>query len=182
MVSKNNKITYRISYISMCVALLSISAWLVIPFPVSITLQTMVLFLIAFISDWKDSLLAVGLYLLLGCLGAPIFSGFSGGLGVLLGYTGGYLLAFPFMVLIIGGFKQWLGNSRSIQILSSSIALLVCYTMGSGWYYFNYTSSSGTMSPLLLLSICVIPFLLPDLLKLTLAILLADKILKFKKN
>lgn len=90
--------------ISLGVAMVSIGAQIVIPMPggVPITLQTIVLGLIAVVLGPKKSMAVAGIYILVGLIGIPVFNSLRGGLEVIIGPTGGYLLSFPIFVFIIG--------------------------------------------------------------------------------
>ncbi len=176
MAYNGHQLTNSITYIAMCIALLSICAWMTIPFPVRFTLQIMALLMIGFLSDLRHSVLTVSGYLVLGLCGAPVFAGFGSGPSILFGYTGGYLMAFLPAVLIIGLCKRLFGNHTGVWWLSALLALSVCYAMGAGWYYFIYTRAVGSLSAKALIATCILPFLLPDLIKTGLAILLAKKL------
>ena len=176
MASKRKYLAYNMTYIAMCVALLSICAWITIPFTVSFTLQLFAVFWIAAVSDWKQSLSAISLYLLLGGLGAPIFSGFQGGPGVFLSATGGYLIGFLCASLVISLLIQLFGKKSSVLIASMSLSLLICYFFGTLWYIVFYATIHAEVSVLSALFVCVFPFLVPDCLKIALAVILAKKL------
>ena len=87
--------TQQIARAGLCVALLAVSAWVSVPLgPIPFTLQTMALALIPAVLDRPTAILAVAVYLLLGAIGLPVFSGFSGGVMRLVGPTGGFLWGF----------------------------------------------------------------------------------------
>lgn len=107
-------------------------------------------------------------YLLLGLVGIPVFSGFTGGLGVLLGPTGGFLLAYPLMASVIA----WVGrmkikNKMFFWVLGMALALLLGYAMGGGWFAVvtgcSFAVAVGT---------CVLPFFWFDCIKIAVAVLL----------
>lgn len=176
MATKRKNLTYHITYIAMCIALLTVSAWITVPFVISFTLQTLAVFWIAAVSHWKQSITAICLYLVLGSLGAPIFSGFQAGPSVLFHVTGGYLIGFVFSTLVIGLSVKHLGRTKLVLLISMLVALLLCYACGTAWYMLLYTRSGGTLSLFAALCSCVFPFILPDLLKIALAIGLAIKL------
>jgi biotin transport system substrate-specific component len=83
-----------------CAALIAVCAWLSVPVgQIAVTMQTFGVFLTLLLMGGKKGTLACGVYLLLGAVGLPVFSGFQGGPGVLLGPTGGYLLGFLLLAL-----------------------------------------------------------------------------------
>ena len=159
-------------------AVLTVCAWISIPFGDSvITLQTFGIFLTLGLLGGKLGSLTVLVYLLLGAVGVPVFSAFRGGLGALLGTTGGYLFGFMLTALI-----YWLLTSRRntprLRLIAMVIGLLLCYGCGSWWYLTRYLSS-GTVTLGLVLLKCVVPFLIPDAVKLGLAWLLTVKLKRY---
>lgn len=182
MAHLQRKSAYSVVYVAICVSLLIVCSWISVPLFVSFTMQTFALFLIAFLLNWKYSLLTVLVYLTLGIVGVPVFSGFGGGIAVLFGHTGGYLLSFPLVALTVGLCKKRFGTSAGVQILSSAIALSLCYILGTLWYARIYTANVGSVSFQVLLSMCVFPFILPDILKIGLAMLVAKKLSPYLKT
>ena len=141
-------------------AVLCVIAPITIPTPVGIgfTLGVLGIFLIG---SFLPPLWAAGAsicYLVLGCIGLPVFSGWHGGADVLFGVTGGYLMAFVPMAILLSLSLQkkhlWQG------IIGVIAALLVCYVLGTAWYvYFAHTTwKAGFL-------VCVLPFIPFDLLK-----------------
>ena len=94
---------------AMAVALIAVCSWISIPTTVPFTMQTFAVCLVSALLGTRRGFLAVVCYLLLGAAGAPVFAGFKGGLGALLGVTGGYLVGFLFTALIAGAvnFTAW---------------------------------------------------------------------------
>lgn len=176
MAIKNRAIAYHTTYVAMCVALLTVCSWISIPLAVHLTLQSFAVFFIAAVSDWKRSCSAMLLYLLLGLLGLPLFSGFQAGPSVLFHTTGGYLWGFALAAPIISLSVKRFGNTLPVLLLSMLLSLLLCYTLGTAWFYHLYLHNGHNISLLGALGICVFPFILPDLLKIALAIILAKRI------
>jgi len=159
-------------------AVLAICAWISVPMGDSvITLQTFGIFLTLGLLGGKRGTLAILVYLLLGAVGAPVFSGFRGGLGALLGTTGGYIFGFMLTSLI-----YWLITSTKdtplTRLLAIVLGLLLCYACGSYWYMSQYLSAGSVTLGLVLLN-CVVPYLIPDAVKLILAWLLTGKLKRF---
>ena len=121
----------------------------------------------------------MAVYLLLGLVGLPVFAGFQGGAGTLLGVTGGYILGFGAAALIYWLVTARLGASLPVSILACVLGLLVCYTFGTAWFLVAYARSVGPISLTAALGMCVFPFVLPDLIKLALAVLLSRRVGKF---
>ena len=153
---------------SLFAAVLALCAWLCIPVSdIGITLQTFGIFLALNLLGGKWGTLSIGLYLLLGALGLPVFSGFRGGFGQLLGVTGGFLWGFLLSGLVyraLERFGRWPAMAGG---------LLACYTCGCLWFF---CYSGGGLGLILLR--CVVPYLLPDLAKLWLADHLARRLRK----
>lgn len=155
--------------IALFSVLLAVCAWISIPAAVPFTLQTLGLFIAMGLLGGKRSVLAVLTYLLMGAIGIPVFSGFRGGFGVLMGITGGYLIGFVFAAL-----AYWLITARSgalwPMILGMVTGMLVYYAFGTAWFMLFYARAYGAIGLWAALSMCVIPFIIPDLIKLGLAV------------
>ena len=165
----------RLLLVAMMTAVLTVCAWITVPTPVPFTLQTLGVFLTLLLLGGRDGTLSVLLYLAAGAAGVPVFSGFKGGFGVLAGPTGGYLLGFLVTCLLF-----WLVTSfRRVwwtELVSLSAGLLLCYAFGTVWFLFStggWSADNGVRDALML---CVVPFLLPDGVKLALAFLIARRV------
>jgi len=155
-------------------ALMCLCAWIGFPLGDSvITLQTFALFFTLNLLGGKAGFFVCLVYLLLGTVGLPVFSGFRSGIGALLGPTGGYLFGFVFAALVFWLLTRFLGSSFPIRLFSLCAGLLGCYLLGSLWLRWGYFSND--LSFWIVLLRFVIPYLLPDGIKLTLAILLSEK-------
>ena len=153
---------------SLFSALLAVCAWICIPLSdIGITLQTFGVFLALLLLGGKWGTVSILIYLLLGAVGLPVFSGFRGGFGALLGVTGGFLWGFLF-----SGLTYW-ALERFGRIPAMAAGLLACYGCGCFWFY-AYTG--GGLGFILLR--CVLPYLLPDALKLYLAYTLSRRLSK----
>lgn len=157
-------------------ALIVLCAWLTIPTVVPFTMQTFAIFLAVGLLGGKLGSLSVGVYLLLGAVGLPVFSGFRGGAGALVGVTGGYLLGFLLIALVMWLGEHLWGDSMVVFILSAIVGLAVCYAFGTAWYLLLYTRNTGPVSLWVVLAQCVFPFLIPDALKLALAVALRQRL------
>ena len=174
-----NKNLIYLTISGLSAALLAVCSWISIPAlgpSVPFTLQTFAIFLIAGLFDTRCSLTAVAAYILLGAAGVPVFSGFKGGIGVLMGVTGGYIVGFLFSVLIISAFKRFKLGSMLFLIIGMIAGLAVCYTFGTAWFYFVFSRTGESKSIGAILSLCVIPFLIPDALKMALAAIIIDRL------
>ena len=176
--------TLDLAYIALFAVLTAVCAWITIPMPqpmVQFTLQTLAVFMTLATLGGQRGTYAVVVYLLLGAVGVPVFSGMQGGLGVLLGATGGYIVGFIAMALVYWLLTARLGASLPVTIAASVLGLAVCYAFGTAWYLAVYTSTKGPLSLMTALGWCVFPFIIPDLVKLVLAVLLARRVKRFLK-
>ncbi len=165
--------------ISLCSAIIVICSWITIPiFAVPFTLQTFAVFLITFILGGKKALISIFIYIVLGAIGLPVFSGFKGGIGVLLGPTGGYIWGFTVQALIYLVLTCKISDSDIGQYIGSLIGLIACYLCGTLWFVYVYTVSSGSISFMAALGLCVVPFIIPDIGKLILAKIVASRVKK----
>lgn len=175
--------TTDIAYIGLFAALIAICSWITIPTPmVPITLQTFAVFLTVGILKTKRALLAVGTYILIGAVGVPVFAGFSGGLGSLLGTSGGYIIGFLFTVLVTGIIINKFGNKIYVMFLAMLAGLIVCYIFGTIWFMVVFTSTKGTVSIMNALMWCVFPFIIPDIIKIALACIITQRVQKHIKQ
>lgn len=165
--------------VALMTAILAVCGWITIPLPepmVPFTLQTFGVFLCLLILGGRDGTLAIAAYLLLGAVGAPVFSSFRGGLGVLLGSTGGYLTGFLAMGLLYWALTARGEGGAKRKLLACVLGLLLCYAFGTAWFVAVYLQGGKAVSVLSALLLCVVPYLLPDLLKLTLAAVIAKRV------
>lgn len=165
-----------LTYIALAAALIVVCTWLSIPFPVPVTMQTFAIFTTAGLLGRKRCILAVLVYLLLGAVGLPVFSGFSGGIGKLFGITGGYMFGFLLTALITGGLIDRFGKGTLLMVSAMVLGLLACYLLGTLWFYLIYAADTGRISLLAILSSCVFPFLIPDLVKILLAVIVIRRV------
>jgi biotin transport system substrate-specific component len=167
--------TYDMVYIAVFAVLIAICSWISIPTTVPFTLQTFAVFLAVGVLGGKRGSLSVLIYILLGAVGIPVFAGFSGGFGILLGSTGGYIIGFLFSALLMWGMEALLGKKTWVLGLSMVLGLIVCYAIGTVWFMAVYTKNSGPIGLAAVLSWCVIPFIIPDLIKIALALVLSKR-------
>ena len=168
------------AYIAVFTALLAVCSWIAIPMPwgVAYTLQTLGVFLAVGVLGGKRGTLAVVVYLLLGAMGVPVFSGFQGGTAALLGPTGGNIAGFLFSALVMWMLEKLLGRSLPALALSMVLGLAVCYAFGTAWYMAVYTRSNGAVALGTVLGWCVVPYIIPDLVKIGLAVGLSNRLQK----
>ena len=174
--AKKNFRTIDLVYIALGAVLIAVCSWISIPTTVPFTMQTFAIFFILSILGGKRGTAAILVYVLLGAVGIPVFAHFTSGIGILLGSTGGYILGFLFIGLIYWLMVHFLGNKLWVEILATVIGLAVCYAFGTMWFQFVYTQANGAVGLAMVLAWCVIPFIIPDLVKLGFALALARRL------
>lgn len=194
--------------IGLFIALIAVSAWIVVPIgPVPFTLQMFAISLMICLLPLKEATIAIVCYLVLGAIGVPVFSGMRGGIGVILGPTGGflfgYLLAVPIACLVFkagralagargatsdpdlqngagGGKKAISPKKKSILsflgrfgngIVAGLVFTSIAYVFGCAYYMFVGNVSFGVA-----FATCLAPFIVPDIIKVTLASICATSI------
>ena len=176
--------TLDLAYIALFTVLMAVCAWISVPMPkplVPFTLQTFAVFAALTVLGGRRGTCAVTAYLLLGAVGLPVFSNFQGGPGALLGTTGGYILGFLAAALVYWMLTARLGESLPVCITACLLGLAVCYAFGTAWFLAAYARTTGAVGLMTALGWCVFPFILPDLVKIGLAILLSRRVRKFLK-
>lgn len=149
-------------------ALTAVCAWISIPvLDIAFTMQTFAVFMTLGILGGKWGSVSILIYLGMGTVGLPVFSGFQGGVGALVGVTGGYIWGF-----LVSGLVYW-GLERLCKPVAMIAALLACYLCGSLWFLVYAGSGVGFAAVVLK---CVVPYLIPDAVKLTLALRLSGRI------
>lgn len=152
---------------SLFAALTAVCGWLSIPVAdIAFTMQTFAVFLTLGILGGKWGTVSILIYLLMGIVGLPVFSGFQGGFGTLLGVTGGYIWGFFF-----SGLTYW-ALERLHKPAAMIAGMLTCYACGSVWFLVYAGDAS---LPFVLLK-CVVPYVIPDAVKITMALTLSTRI------
>lgn len=166
--SIRNTKTYSLVVTALMAAVTCILAPLSIPIgPVPISLTNFAIYLSLYVLDWEKGTISYLVYLLIGLVGVPVFSGFTGGVAKLAGPTGGYIIGFIPMA-IIAGIAIDKFRRRWIHLIGMIIGTVVCYAFGTLWFCLQ--SGTPVMSAL---SICVFPFIPGDLIKIIIAIAIA---------
>lgn len=168
--------THNMTYIAMFAVIIAVCSWISIPGTVPFTMQTFGVFMAVGMLGGKRGSLAVLVYLLLGLCGAPVFAGFASGFSYLLGSTGGYIIGFLLSALVMWGFEVMFGKKMPVLALSMAVGLLVCYAFGTAWFMIVYGRHTGPIGLWTALSLCVFPYIIPDALKIGLALTVCKKL------
>ncbi len=168
--------TTDLVYIAIGAALITICSWISIPTAVPFTLQTFAVFTVILTIGGERGLLSTLLYVIMGAVGLPVFSGFKGGIGAIFGSTGGYILGFFFIGLIYMAVTKLFGKKTHAEAIALILGLIVCYAFGTAWFMFIYIRNTGAVGLLSVLSWCVFPFIIPDLVKMALAFVISKRV------
>ncbi len=188
MTTANNTMTGKYSkttYLVLCglfAAVTAIGSFVSVPLgftPVPVNLATMAVFLTGGLLGAKYGTISEVVYVLIGAVGVPVFAGFRGGISVLAGPTGGYIIGYIMAALIIGLIlDKWFrsenrstGRTYAVLALAMIAGLAACYLLGTLW--FIVSTGTGVWASL---TACVFPFLIGDAVKIIAAIILVKKL------
>lgn len=159
-----NEKTLRITMIGLFTAILCVLAPISVPLgftTVPISLATFAVMLCGSILGSKRGFLSVGIYLLLGMVGVPVFAGYTAGVQKLVGPTGGYLVGFLILAYVTGWCTEKFNNNKYMNVMGMVIGLVLVYLFGSIWFVTLNHVTFGQA-----LELCVIPFLPGDAIKI----------------
>ncbi|MBQ7185082.1 MAG: biotin transporter BioY [Clostridia bacterium] len=164
---------YTVTLCALFAALTAVFSWISVPIgPVPINLALLAVLLCGLILGPRQALIAVGVYILMGAVGVPVFAGFRGGAGVLLGPTGGYIVGYLPAAFISGLARERGGGHAALKrVAFMALGVAACYLLGSIWFAVLRKAALWDT-----LCLCVFPFLPGDALKVALAAFLAPRI------
>lgn len=169
----------EVCFCGLMVALMAVCSWISIPTTVPFTLQTFGVFVAVGLLGGKLGSISVFVYVLMGAIGIPVFAGFSGGFGAITGTTGGYILGFIFSALVMWLMEKLFGKSIIVLVISMILGLIVCYAFGTAWFMIVFTKANGAVSLAAVLGWCVVPFIIPDAVKIACAALISARVRKY---
>ena len=178
------------AYIGMFTALITVCSWISIPTTIPFTLQTFAVFLTVALIGTKRSFISVIIYILLGAVGLPVFSGFKGGPAAFAGPTGGFLLGFLAAALVYWlleklVFARLMTTQKKKIIFGFVISVifeLIMYTVGVIWFMTVYAAQTGPVGLVTVLGWCVIPFIIPDIVKMAAAVIISSRASRFVRQ
>ncbi|HAZ91109.1 MAG TPA: biotin transporter BioY [Eubacterium sp.] len=167
--------TKNVALVGLMVALICVVSPFTIPLPglVPLSLSTFAVYLTAYLLGYKYGTLSVVIYIILGCIGLPVFSNFGSGFAKIAGPTGGYIVSYVLMAFILGIALKLFGEKRLVAVIAMLFGTLVNYAMGTAWFM-HVTSMSLAKS----LALCVYPFIIGDVLKMALVLIVAPVVKK----
>ena len=136
--------------------------------PVPITLATFAVYMVATVKNTRTGLWAVVVYLALGMVGLPVFSGFSGGYSRLAGVTGGFLIGYIPCAYVAGKIVDRFEQHVFIFPVALTAGAVLCYTFGIAWFVVQSGSSIQNA-----IAVCVVPFIVPEVIKIAMASVIA---------
>jgi biotin transport system substrate-specific component len=169
--------TRNIVRVAMFSSFLVICSWIRIPAAVPFTMQTFGIFITSVLLDTKHSTASVIVYIIMGLIGLPVFAGGQSGLSALFGQNGGFIIGFILCTVVCGTLLKRTNRSFVSMALSMLAGLICVYVLGSIWFWIVYVSDD-TAGFIATVSSCVLPFIIPDLIKIVLATLVAGRLYK----
>ena len=154
--------TYQMAVTALMAAVMCVLGPLTVPIgAVPISLANFVICLTAWLLGPKFGTLSVAVYLCIGLIGVPVFSGYGAGLAKLAGPTGGYLVGYLLLALIGGLFIEKSNGNPVVSGIGLVLGDAACYVLGTAWFVFQMQCELGYA-----LSVCVYPFIALDLAKI----------------
>ena len=175
--SNNKKIsTYQLAITALFSAIMCILGPLSIPIgPIPVSFTNFAVMLAVYVLGTKLGTISLCVYILLGAVGLPVFSGATGGIGKLLGPTGGFIIGFiPFAIIAGIWFTKFAGNDikgKIIQGVGMFMGTVVLYGFGVVWFMISLSATFEKA-----MTACVLPFIIPDIIKIIVAIILGNAI------
>lgn len=165
--------------VSLFSAIIAVCSLIAIPLgSVPLTMQTLGIFCALLLLGGKRGTLSILLYIFIGIVGLPVFSGFGGGIGHLLNITGGYIVGFIFTGLVYCVFTKIFGEKTLSKAVALALGLAVCYLFGTLWYALMYTDIGFISGLKQAFAVCVLPFIIPDTVKLFLSVALCKAVIR----
>ena len=189
--TERRKAIYDIAVIAISAALITVCAWISVPLgPVPFTLQTMAILAVLMTAGGRRGTIAIAVYLALGAIGVPVFAGFKGGPASFIGPTGGFVAGFiaaslifwlleklVFLKLMTTPLKRFI-----FSLVNGLVFETVLYTVGVIWFMTVYAAQTGPAGLGSVLGWCVIPFLIPDMVKLCAAAVIGNRASRFVRR
>ncbi len=165
---------------AMMAALMAVCSWISIPIgEIPVTLQTFGVFAALGILGGRLGTISVLVYIFMGAVGLPVLAGFSGGLGAFMSASGGYISGFAAAALTVWAFERFTKDNIFLKGISMILGMAVCYLFGTVWYVAAFLKAGGGVSFGAALSLCVLPFIIPDLVKIACALIITERVKKY---
>ena len=175
--TKNKKLNaYSIARIGLSAAFIAVCSWISFPIgAVPITLQTFAVILVVSLFGTVQGTVAVLIYIFSGAIGLPVFAAFNSGVGYILGPTGGFIIGFIFTAVTEGLITENFKKKIAVPVAMAA-GIAVCYIFGTVWFLASFDMAGNPVTLGKALTVCVLPFIIPDAIKTVLASLLSFKL------
>ena len=189
--ARNRAFIYDLVLISISATLITVCSWISIPIGIiPFTLQTMAILAVMLTAGGRRGTAAIAVYLAMGACGLPVFAGFKGGLASFAGTSGGFLIGFVIAALVYWAlekalFRRLMTTTVKTWIfgaVNSVIFEIVMYTVGVIWFMTVYAAQTGPVGLATVMTWCVIPFIIPDAVKLAAAVIIGERAGKLVRN
>ena len=183
MTNASEKI-YKMALCGLFAAIIAVCSWISVPIPPEIpfTMQTFAVFCALGVLGGGYGTAAIAVYILVGAIGVPVYAEFTGGLGILFGSTGGYFAGFIFSGLVYWLITKIFGKKLFAEITAMAAGLIVCYGLGTAWFVFISAGQGNPMGFVSALMMCVVPYIIPDCVKIALALIVSRRVSKYVRR
>lgn len=178
--SKRTKNNVRdLVIIALTAAIICVLGPISIPLPklVPISLTNLALYFLVYIVGTRRTSIAFIVYCLIGLVGMPVFSGFQGGAEKLVGPTGGFIVGFLPMIIVMGLFIDRHPEKKVLSVIVMEASTWIAYLLGTFWYCYTMEAPFAAA-----IAACVLPFLAEDLIKMIVAAIFGPSIRKRLKS
>lgn len=158
--------------------IICLCSMLSIPAAIPFTLQTFAVFFALFMLGGKYGTLSITVYILLGVIGLPVFHHFTGGIGIIIGNTGGYIFGFILCGIVYLLMTNIINRKAYFKLIAAFTGLILCYIIGTLWFVKIYSQNASFSTVLLT---CVLPFIVPDTVKILLAYFISQRLSKITR-
>ena len=170
--------TRSIAFTALSIAIMAVSAWITVPIgPVPFTLQMFAVTFAIVLLTPRQAIGAIAGYLALGAIGVPVFSGMRGGIGVLLGPTGGFLWGYLFgvaaAVALLALVRKRGIDNFGVCVAAGIVFTAIAYVCGWAWYMVV-----ASVDPIASFAVTVAPFIVVDLVKIVAAVAVARAVIR----
>ncbi|MBR6562326.1 MAG: biotin transporter BioY [Clostridia bacterium] len=169
-----NRKTNKMTLYAFGAVLMTVCAWITLPFVIPFTMQTFALYFLLYYLGARGALVSVVLYICLGLVGLPVFSGFTHGVQ-LAGPTGGFVFGFLLAILVYWLLESLIPEFKLKRYLCSVLSLICCYVLGAVW-----VCAWAQEGFLAIVAAYILPYVIPDLLKIYLADIISKRMKKIK--
>jgi biotin transport system substrate-specific component len=168
---KNYISARAIAEVALFTALICVCACIALPTAVPATLQTLAIYLAVCVLGGKKAVICIICYLAIGSIGLPVFGAMAGGVGVIAGPSGGFLISFILLPVCAAVAGKFVRGERLALFLGLGVGTVLCYLAGA----VQYSAVTG-VSYASALAVCALPFLLVDAVKLTVGVLVGCRV------